>query len=310
MPRRRVPAKERLKKFLLLVLPAFLVLCAGVLGFFGFIIYRITHPGRVPEAINPSHYSLPSLDVSCVSDDGMEFPAWWIPGLKGAPGILLSPGYGMSRADVLSLAAMLREQGFNILVYDQRGSGASPRGASTLGFREAADMTAALEFLRMRPEVNSSQLGIWGVDVGARAALLSAATSPEVRAVAADSAYVSTNDFLTVRIRQEIGNESPALEFGCRQVFRLSHMISRRSLLEGIPLEALADRSILFIQGENRQEMARLTAVLYDGLKPQKEIITLPAARVRIMGAEELKDYDRQVSNFFRLNLPPKPSNG
>lgn len=310
MPRRRVPAKERIKKFLLLILPALSVLFAGVVGFFGFLVYRVTHPARVPEAINPSHYSLPSIDVSWISRDGMEFPGWWIPGLKGAPGILLSPGYGMSRADVLSLAAMLREQGFNLLVYDQRGSGAAAKGASTLGLREAEDMMAALEFLRKRPEVNGSRLGIWGVDIGARAALVSAASSPEVRAVAADSAYAATSDFLSVRIRQEIGSEYPFLEFGCRQVFMLSFRVSGRALIEGIPLEALADRSILFIQGENRKEVAQLTASLYDVIKPQKELITLPAARVRIMGAEELKNYDRQVSNFFRLNLPPKPASG
>ena len=31
----------------------------------------------------------------------MEIPGWWIPGLKGAPGIILAPGYGMARVRIL-----------------------------------------------------------------------------------------------------------------------------------------------------------------------------------------------------------------
>ena len=73
---------------------------------------------------------------------------------------------------------------------------------------------------------------------------------------------------------------------------------------EGISLGPLADRAILFVQGENRLEMARLTASIYERLQPQKEMISLPVAKARVMSEEETTSYNRQVTNFFILNLP------
>jgi len=308
MPK-RTSLNKRAGKLLNKILPAGIILAVAIIAGFGFLVYGLTHPGATPETVNPTHFMLPSLDVSWSSSGG-EIDGWLIPGLKGAPGIVLSPGYGMSRSDVLSLAAALRENGFNVLVYDQRGSGSSPRGSSSLGLREPDDLLAALDFLQSRPEVNRDRLGIWGVDVGARAALLAAATRPEVRAVAADSAFGSVVDFVNIRLRQKLHMSSAAFEFCSRQFLSLYLLALPSSMHGGIPLESLADRSILFIQGENRKELAGLTASLYDQLRPQKEMITLPVARVRLMGAEELKTYDRQVSNFFRLNLQGVPPSG
>ena len=35
-----------------------------------------------------------------------------------------------------------------------------------------------------------------------------------------------------------------------------------------------------------------------------KQIVKLPIARMRSMSGEEMKSYDRQVADFFRLSLP------
>ena len=35
----------------------------GIVVILGFLVYKISHPGAVPESVNPSHYLLPSLDV-------------------------------------------------------------------------------------------------------------------------------------------------------------------------------------------------------------------------------------------------------
>jgi dipeptidyl aminopeptidase/acylaminoacyl peptidase len=185
---RPVPANVQVGRFLRMVLPAAIILVGGILGMFGVLVYRITHPGAVPEAVSPSHYLLPFLDVTWTASDGSQIAGWWIPGQRGAPGVVLAPGFGMSRSDALSLALPLHEDGFNLLVYDSRGSGAAPRGASSLGLYETDEMVAALRFAQGRPDVDGRNLGIWGVDVGARAALLAAALVPEVRAIAADGA--------------------------------------------------------------------------------------------------------------------------
>jgi pimeloyl-ACP methyl ester carboxylesterase len=295
--------RTRIEKHLRTILPAVAILLVGAVAFFSFAIYKVSYPGVVPEAVNPSHYLLPSLEVEISGGGRAEIPAWWIPGLKNAPGIILAPGYGMSRSDALSLAAALHHNGFNLLIYGQRGCIPHPKKASTAGLYEADDMLGAIRFLRSRPESDRTRLGIWGVDIGARAALKAAATFPEIAAIAADSPYESVADFLDYRISEDFGMDNRFIQFCCRQIFRLIHLFSGISMNEKLPVEALAEPTILFIKGENRKDLGFLTTVIYDKIQPRKEMISFKAARVHLMSGEELKSYDRQVTSFFNLNL-------
>lgn len=301
--KQQTPAKVQIEKFFRTIFPAAAILIAGTLLIFGFFVYKISYPGAVPESVNPSHYLMPSLDVEIFPTKGKTIPAWWIPGLKGAPGIILAPGYGMNRSDALSLALVLRESGFNLLIFDQRGSGAEPRGASSLGLFETEDMLGAVDYLKGRPESNPERIGIWGVDVSAMAALKAAASTPEIHALAVDSAYPSPPEFLNYRIDKDFGIENRFVQIGCYQIFRLVHLRGSFAPSARISLQPLADRSILFIKGENRGQLGNLTTAMYEAIKPQKELISFKTARTHLMSGEDVKDYDRQVANFFLLNL-------
>jgi hypothetical protein len=299
----QVPARIHIEKLFRLVLPAIAILLLGFAAIFSFLTYKISHPEPLQEPIDPSYYVLPSLDVAISASDGSEIPAWWIPGLKGASGIILAPGYGMSRSDALSLAAELHENGFNILVYAQRGSNIIPKRSSTLGLYETEDMLNAVRFMQSRPESNPSRLGIWGVDIGAFAALKAAANFAEIRAMALDNAYGSVSEFLDDNISEDFGLENRFVHYGCYQIFRLTHLFSGFPIDEPLSLQVLRDRAILFIKGENRKALGFKTAAIYNRIRPQKEMISLRKSRIHMMDGEDLKNYDRQVASFFELNL-------
>lgn len=303
LAKKRSEAGAQFGRFIRLIFPAAAILILGFCILFGVFVYKISYPGMIPESVDPSHYLLPSLDLAATSDNGDTIEGWWIPGLKGAPGIVLAPGYAMTRSDALSLAAGLHNGGFNLFIYDQRGDSDSGRGASTLGLYEDQDMAGALKLLRDRPEVNRERIGVWGVDIGALAALKAAARFPEVRAIAADSVFESPYDFLSHRIEEDFGIRSVFLQFGCYQIFRLAHLGGAFRAGTSLPLLPLADRSILFLKGENRSALGLRTAAIYEAMRPRKELISFKAARVHTMSGEDLKNYDRQVVNFFRLNL-------
>jgi uncharacterized protein len=296
-------AKDQFGKYFKLIFPAIAILFVGLFIISTVFVYKISRPDVVLETVNPSHYLLPSLEIAAPGANGDLIYGWWIPGLKGAPGIVLAPGYGMNRSDALSLAVGLHNNGFNLFIFDQRGSVDSPREVSTLGLYETEDMLAAVRLLRERTEINRERIGIWGVDIGALAALKAAAQFPEIRAIAADSAFQSPSDFLSYRIEEEFGINNSLLQFGCYQVFRLFHLRGSRSANAELSLQALSDRSILFIKGENRRRLGSLTTDIYDALQPQKELISFKAARFHSMSGEDLRNYDRQVINFFHLNL-------
>ena len=302
---KRVPAKVKIIKLFWWLLAAVSVLLIGTLGVVGTLTYRITHPPAVAELVTPANFLMPSETLSWVSDDGLRFEGYWIPGEKGAPGIVLAPGHGMSRSVVLSLAAQLRMRGFHSLVYEQRGSGSAPKGCSTLGLRETNDMLAALDHLKSRPEVDPARLGIWGADIGARAALAAAALREQVHVIVADSVYDSVGDFLDVEVREASGIANRLVEFLCRQGFLLYQFASPGSLSERLPLTALANRKILFIAGKNRAAMAQLTRSLFEELQPRQDMTTLATARTRVMSGAELAIYDRAVADYFSQNLAP-----
>jgi pimeloyl-ACP methyl ester carboxylesterase len=303
MERHLPTAKIRAKRFFRTLFPAAAILILGIAGLFSFFVYKVSYPEAATEAVNPSHYLLPYLavEIPCGKDSGI--PAWWIPGLKHAPGVVLAPGYGMSRSDALSLAVVLNQHGFNLLIYAQRGSGSLPKGASALGLQESEDMASAIQFLKKRAESDPARIGIWGVDIGAFAALKAAAAFPEVCAIAADSPYETVQSYLDYRITEDFGLENSLMLFGCRQVFRLVHLFSQASLNTALPLNALSGKAILFIKGEDRPRLADLTTAIYKKIQPQKEMISFRTARIHAMSGEILKAYDMQAADFFHINL-------
>ncbi len=297
------PGKGRFRKFLHTVFPALLILALGILAFLGFMVFRITHPRVSEEALNPSHYLLSWLDVNWTTGQREQRTGWWIAGVKGAPGIIVAPGYGMNRSGTLSLVAQLHKEGFHVLVCTARGSESPSRKASSLGLHEAGDMNSALAFLKLRPDVDLKRIGIWGVDESARAALATAASNPEVRAVVADAPYEYIPDFVGIRIREEFGFSNALIEFGCVQLFRLAHITSFAAVGGELPVRGLPACSVLFVQGLNNEDMARLSLALYGRVQPQKQMLALPRSRSSAMSTQELNDYDRQVTDFFRSNL-------
>jgi hypothetical protein len=299
----RMPAKARLRRFVRRVFPTALVLSCSALAATVFLTYRLMHPAPAPEPVHPGHYLLPFTDLAWVSSDGSRMSGWWIPGLKGSPGIVLAPGLGMSRSDALSLAGVLHQGGVHVLLYAQRGCGPDPASASTLGVREPDDLLSALEQCAAHPEVDGARLGIWGVDTGARAALIAAARHDSVKAIVADSPYDAVADFIGVCIRKDWGFASRVLSLGVYWMLGISTIGSTGSPGERVPVERLGNRSILFISGRNRPEMTVLAGDLIDRIKPAKERLALPLARVRLMNEEEQKGYDYHVAKFFHQNL-------
>ena len=298
----RLSAKSYFIANIKLILPAAIFLIAGLIAVPVLVVYLVTH-SETQESLNPSYYLLSSSDIRITANEGTEISGWWIPGEEGSAGIVLAPGYGMSRSEALSLAAALHDKGFNILIFGQRGSSASSEKSSTLGLKEKEDMLLAVQFLQSRPESDRSRVGIWGVDIGAYSALQAAISVPEVRAIAADSVYESILDFLDIRIEEELNLDNGLLQFGCRQVFRLLHIPSGSLGSLKLPVEQLPDRPYLFITGENRKRLGQLAATLYEKLPSKKEIVSLKTSRVRLTKGNESKEYDSEVADFFQQYL-------
>lgn len=80
----------------------------------------------------------------------------------------------------LLLADALSRKGFAVLRYDKRGVGASTFGSyDDTNVELAEDALAALRYLKARPEVNASKVGILGHSEGGSIAFMTASSHPD-----------------------------------------------------------------------------------------------------------------------------------
>jgi alpha-beta hydrolase superfamily lysophospholipase len=99
----------------------------------------------------------------------------------------------------------LHEAGYSVMTYATR-SCAIPPQRSTLGFREVADLRAALDYMSARPEVE--RIGVFGHSMGGATALLAAADDTRITAVIATGNYADLAD----DVRRDDGRDPGLLE--------------------------------------------------------------------------------------------------
>ncbi len=145
---------------------------------------------------NPFHHaparpaSFSVQPVAFRARDGVPLAGWFVAGGARAPAVILVPGFKADRASMLPYARFLHAAGYNVLLYDSRGTGASG-GAFSLGVREVDDVRGAVAYLDHRPGLRSHHYGVLGVSLGAGVAIVAAAHLPSIVAVVADSAYTN-----------------------------------------------------------------------------------------------------------------------
>src|ERR1700735_169848 len=110
----------------------------------GFLLNQILHPARTPATFDLGVMMGHPTAFSFTLANGVSREGWFFPGLRGAPTIVVSHGYGSQREEVLTLVSTLQDHGFNAFVFNFAGHGAN-QGTTTLGYRETAELKAAVE---------------------------------------------------------------------------------------------------------------------------------------------------------------------
>ena len=105
--------------------------------------------------------------------------------------VILLPGIGGNRTQVLPALPIFWNRGCHVLAYDPRGTGASDRVFRTFGFLEKKDNADAIRWLTTRTELPASSIGIWGPSFGAAVGLLTLEEVERLAFVIADSTFHS-----------------------------------------------------------------------------------------------------------------------
>ena len=136
---------------------------------------------------DPGTRGLAFSDVEFSTSDGVLLSGWYLPAGDGAAVALLH-GSGSTRVDVLEQAEVLSHNGFGVLLFDARGHGGSTGQAMDFGWYGNEDVSAAIDFLAARPDVDPGRIAVVGMSMGGEEALGALASQPQIRAVVAEGA--------------------------------------------------------------------------------------------------------------------------
>ena len=158
------------------------VACGVVVVLSLWIFWMAVRPPRLTIPGTPQDYRLNAEALTITTADGLKLAAWLIAAReRAAPAIVVLHGYPANKADLLPIAGALNAR-FTVLLVDFRSFGDSEGRVTTLGFRERADLRAAVDLLAAR---GHTRIGVFGYSLGGAVALMGAAEDPRIRAVAA-----------------------------------------------------------------------------------------------------------------------------
>lgn len=126
--------------------------------------------------------------VTFTTSDGIVIAGTLYPAGPGSPAVLCLHQWRSERSEFAPFARKLQAAGITALTIDMRGYGGSTKtskGATVEPGRiTAADIDAAMAFLRTHKSVDAGRMGLLGASYGSSNAIIYAADHAEIRAVA------------------------------------------------------------------------------------------------------------------------------
>jgi uncharacterized protein len=108
---------------------------------------------RVPRPADtktPADISLDFQTVRFGGASGGDCEAWYVPAANARRICIEFPGYVASKSSLLLPTEAFHNMGLDVLMVDFRGTGGSMGDRTTLGYDEAEDVAAAVDFARRR----------------------------------------------------------------------------------------------------------------------------------------------------------------
>ncbi|HAR46563.1 MAG: hypothetical protein A2X56_08060 [Nitrospirae bacterium GWC2_57_13] len=271
------------------------------------LVYANTHPPRYPLHIPPSEYGVAYESVTFTTDDGIVLAGWIIEPPRGnaaMPAVVICHGVGANKSDFSELGASLVKRGFMVLLFDFRAHGESKGRRTSLGHLEQKDIAAALNFIKSRPGIDSSRIGIYGFSMGGAAAILSAARAKGFAAVVADSAFTSLRD----QARDAVTGfyHLPAFPFLHLSIlgYELYFQTSVSAISPEEEIKRLAPVPLLIIAGDgDRLIPAENGRLLYRAAGEPKELWVIPGADHGGTLVAAGPVYEQRVGQFFERHL-------
>ncbi len=149
--------------------------------------------------LEPKDAGLPQESFVLRTPDGTDLEAWYVPQKQDPKGtIIYLHGVGDCMIGGIPLARFFFDNGYSVLLYDQRQHGQSGGVFCTYGYYEKYDVQTAIDWLQKeRRGPGHDRIAVFGTSMGAAIAIQAAAIEPRVRAVIAEASFTNLKDIIT-----------------------------------------------------------------------------------------------------------------
>lgn len=255
----------------------------------------------------PASYGMEFTAIAFPSTDGIPLKGWFAPASSTPRGtIVFCHGLNRTRVEMLPMAAYAHSLGFDSLLFDFRHQGESGGKITTLGYQERLDAEGAVQYALQ--DLKAPQpIVLWGVSMGAAAALMAAADSTDVAAVISDSSWTTFHELIAHHAKLFMGIPSfpiaDEIEYGI--AWRSHFWPSQFNLIKAV--QRIGQRPILFVAVKNDRRMppAYAEALYAASLSPEKTLLVVPGKRHGEGFNSGREAYEAAVKKFLEHVAPP-----
>ena len=253
-------------------------------------------------------FGLKYESVSWKSSENVTIRGWLIPAQsQPARGIvILAHGVDGSRLAMMKPANMLAKSGFSCLIFDFRGRGESGRTNCTIGFKEVDDLLGAVGFIKGRSELKQLPMGVLGHSMGGAVAIIAASREKRLSSVVSESPFASLDHAIANHFQSTLGFAgflfSPV-------VTKFGEILIGSRASDVAPIKCvklLSPRPLMLIEDQDDRlcPPSETQALLDTAEEPKSRWIVPGAGHVQavIVAPDE---YEKRVTEFFKLNLKP-----
>jgi fermentation-respiration switch protein FrsA (DUF1100 family) len=289
--------------------------------------YILAHPLRRVAELTEARAGAPVERVTFTALDGVELVGWFVAANSGGagtagdnsggdgssssgerrPAIVASHGLHASGVAHYPGVAFLRDAGYHVFVFDHRAHGQSGGRVTTLGPREVHDLRGAIAYLRSRPDVDPTRIGVIGCSMGSAVVIGAAAQDAAIRAVVAEAVYADTVELY--RRFGYVGIRGTSIEWSLGALRRAAARLWTGYPVETFrPVELIAGispRPVLLIHGEydNGSTTVGDARRLYQAAGAPKELWIVPGGGHCDAHARYPEAYEERVRAFFDKGL-------
>ena len=258
------------------------------------LVAPVNHPVPLPADFPAQVISIPG--------PGHAVAGWWMDQGGNSPVVLLLHAFHADRSSMLKRARLLRGHGFSMLLIDLQGHGETPGDPITLGWRESADVHAALAWLRRTAP--SRRIGVIGCSLGGASVLLGPQPSG-FDAVVLEAVYPRVDRAVENRIRIRLGPLAPLLAPLLTVQLQPRLHVSPRDL-EPIRSIGRLGSPVLVVAGERAPPTPRPAAKqLVRAAAPPKRLWIVQGARHQDFLAFDPAGYESHIVGFLLKHLRP-----